>query len=458
MYLRAGSYSWPDFMGSIANESLVEKGMNTNNVSTYGQDDDILNPRKLFKELNRPAAADLPLFDVPTPYYLIDLRALEDNLRLLKAIMNTADCKILLAQKAFACYPLYPLIGKYLSGTAASGLHEALLGREEMGEDSEVHVYSPAFKDSEFDKLLGLADKIVFNSFEQWIKYRDRLLEHNLCGDRQISPGLRINPGYSEVEQEIYDPAAPSSRLGVSAEQFKNGVKEGLFEGIEGIHFHSLCEQNADALANTLDVIAENFGAFPPGLKWVNLGGGHHITRADYDVPSLLASIRRVQAATGAELYLEPGEAIALDSGFLIAEVLDLVKNEKTTAILDTSAACHMPDVLEMPYTPKCFLTQAISRSEASRRYAAAAPGELPYEIRLAGPTCLAGDIIGDYSFAVPPLPGDRIVFLDMAIYTMVKNNTFNGMPLPAIGVYPEDKSVRTLKSFSYQDFKARLG
>ena len=413
--------------------------MKVNNVIPYGHDDDILDPRKLFKELNRPAAADVPLFDVPTPYYLIDLRALEDNLRLLSAIMDAADCKILLAQKAFSCYPLYPLIGEYLSGTAASGLHEAILGREEMGEDSEVHVYSPAFKDSEFEKLLGVADKIIFNSFGQWNKYRDRLLEHNLCGDRQVSPGLRINPGYSEVEHEIYNPAAPSSRLGISAEQFKAGMKDGLLEGIEGIHFHSLCEQNADALVNTLDAIEENFGALPKGLQWVNLGGGHHITRADYDVKSLLTSIKRVQEATGAEVFLEPGEAIALDAGFLIAEVLDLVKNVKTTAILDTSAACHMPDVLEMPYTPKWFLAQEKSRSGAFRRHAAAAAGELPYEIRFAGPTCLAGDIIGDYSFAVPPLPGDRIVFLDMAIYTMVKNNTFNGMPLPAIGVYPED-------------------
>ncbi|MDD2427079.1 MAG: carboxynorspermidine decarboxylase [Eubacteriales bacterium] len=432
--------------------------MKTNNVVTYGQDDDILNPRKLFKELNRPAAEDLPLFDVPTPYYLIDLRALEDNLRFLNQIMEVSGCKILLAQKAFSCFPLYPLIGKYLSGTAASGLYEAKLGREEMGDDSEVHVYSPAFKDSDFEKLLGLADKIVFNSLSQWTKYRDLLLEHNLSGERQISPGLRINPGYSEVEHAIYDPAAANSRLGISAEQFKEAVKSGQLEGIEGIHFHSLCEQNADVLERTLDAIEETFGAFPADLKWVNLGGGHHITRADYDVESLLHSIKRVQDKTGAEIYLEPGEAIALDTGFLISEVLDLVKNVSTTAILDTSAACHMPDVLEMPYKPHCFLVQEVSRSGSSRWYEAAEPGKLPYQIRLGGPTCLAGDIIGDYSFEVPPLPGDRIVFLDMAIYTMVKNNTFNGMPLPSIGVYPEDESFRTLRVFNYEDFKGRLG
>lgn len=432
--------------------------MNTNNESTSSHNDDSLNPRKLFKELNRPAAEDLPFFDVPTPYYLIDLRALEDNLRLLRAIMEVSESRILLAQKAFACYPLYPLIGEYLGGTAASGLYEAILGREEMGEDSEVHVYSPAFKESEFEKLLGVADKIVFNSFNQWMKYRSCLLEHNLSGGRQISPGIRINPGYSEVEHEIYDPAAPDSRLGISAEQFKDGVKDGLFEGIEGIHFHSLCEQNADVLENTLAAIEDNFGSFPDGLKWFNLGGGHHITRADYDIDILLRSIKRVQDNTGAEVYLEPGEAIALDTGFLVSEVLELVKNVSTIAILDTSAACHMPDVLEMPYTPKCFLVQEISRSGSTRWYEAEDAGELPYEIRLAGPTCLAGDIIGDYSFAVPPLPGDRIVFLDMAIYTMVKNNTFNGMPLPSIGVYPEDKSYRTLRKFSYEDFKGRLG
>lgn len=417
-----------------------------------------LDPRQLFKEKNRPAAEDLPFFDVPTPYYLIDLRALEDNLRLLRAIMDVSGCKIILAQKAFATYPLYPLIGKYLSGTAASGLYEATLGREEMGEKSEVHVYSPAFKESDFEKLLGLVDKIVFNSFSQWKKYRGRLLDHNLSGGRQISPGLRINPEYSELEHAIYDPAAPNSRLGITAEQFKAGMEAGLFEGIEGIHFHSLCEQNADALENTLDAIEEKFGAFPQDLKWFNLGGGHHITRADYDVDSLLRSIKRVQEKTGAEVYLEPGEAVALDTGFLVSEVLDLVKNVSTTAILDASAACHMPDVLEMPYTPKCFLVQDASRSGESRWYEGAEADQLPYVIRLGGPSCLAGDIIGEYSFDVPPLPGDRIVFLDMAIYTMVKNNTFNGMPLPSIGVYPDKKTYKTLKSFSYEDFKGRLG
>lgn len=432
--------------------------MNSNNTITSRHDDVILDPRKLFKEQNRPAAKDLPFFDLPTPYYLIDLRSLEDNLRLLRSIMDVSRSKILLAQKAFACYPLYPLIGEYLSGTAASGLYEALLGREEMGDDSEVHVYSPAFKQAEFEKLLGIADKIIFNSFNQWGQFRSCLLEHNLSGDRQVSPGIRINPGYSEVEPEIYNPASADSRLGISAEEFKAGVKDGRFEGIEGIHFHSLCEQNADALEKTLDAIEQNFGSFPAGLKWINLGGGHHITRADYDIERLLRNIERVQNNTKAEVYLEPGEAIALDAGFLVSTVLDLVKNVRTTAILDTSAACHMPDVLEMPYTPQCFLVQEVSRSESTRWYQAKVAGELPYEIRLAGPSCLAGDIIGDYSFAVPPLPGDRIVFLDMAIYTMVKNNTFNGVPLPSIGVYPEDGSYLTLKEFSYKDFKERLG
>jgi len=410
--------------------------------------------------LYRPGNADFPVFQLPTPAYLLDEKSLEANLRLLRLVKDATGCRILLAQKAFACYPLYPLLARFLDGAASSGLFEARLAREEMGEDREVHVYAPAYGAREFESILDLADTIVFNSFEQWDRYREKVLEHNLNGGRQISAGLRINPGYSEVEVSLYDPAGPASRLGVSLDQLIGGLAAGRFEGLSGIHFHSLCQQDAGALSRTLDAVKKKLGGWPQGLEWLNFGGGHHITRPGYDIDLLINLIRQAREETGARIYLEPGEAVALDTGWLVSSVLDLVQPEKgTVAILDSSAACHMPDVLEMPYTPVCYLVPAPERSKlASRWYQGREPGVHPYTVSLAGPTCLAGDITGTYSFEIPPLPGDRIVFTDMAIYTMVKNNTFNGIGLPSIILNREDGQIETLRHFGYEDFKMRLG
>lgn len=404
--------------------------------------------------------SDLPVFQLPTPVYLMDQASLEANARLLDQVRQASGCRILLAQKAFSCYPVYDLLTPYLDGAASSGLFEARLAREAMGEEAEVHVYAPAYKDEEFDQLLGLVDTVVFNSFDQWDKYKARVLEQNLTGDRQISCGLRINPGYSEVAVALYNPAGPDSRMGEAADSFKKGVARGRFEGLAGLHFHSLCQQDAGTLARTLEAMRATFGDWPQGLSWINLGGGHHISRPGYDLDLLVSLIRGIREATGVEVYLEPGEAVALNAGWLLAEVLDLFRpQEGTVAILDASAACHMPDVLEMPYRPECFLVPAPQRSgRASTWYPGGPEGQHPYTVTLAGPSCLAGDIIGSYSFASPPLPGDRIVFSDMAIYTMVKNNTFNGIPLPAIALRDRQGNVKILKQFAYEDFKSRLG
>ena len=369
--------------------------------------------------------------ELPTPCYVIDEARLEENLRVLRALQEETGCKVLLAQKAFSAFAEYPLIGRYLAGTTASGLYEARLGASEMG--GETHIFSPAYKDSDFDEIASICGHIVFNSFAQLKKYRSR------CKNASI--GIRINPECStQGEHAIYDPCAPGSRLGVTAEQFR----EDWLEGVEGLHFYTLCEQNADALAETLDAVEAKFGHVLPRMKWLNMGGGHHITRADYDLPLLKKCIRRMQEKYGVEIYLEPGEAVALNAGYLIAEVLDIVENSGiTTLILDASAACHMPDVLEMPYRPPL-------RNSGN-------PGEKAHMYRLSSYTCLAGDIIGDYSFDKPVSVGDRLCFEDMAIYSMVKNNTFNGIPLPAIAACDAGGECRIIKTFGYEDFKNRL-
>ena len=372
----------------------------------------------------------MDLYAIPTPSYVIDRGRLEDNCRVLAGVMERTGCKILLAQKAFSAFSQYPLIGQYLSGTTASGLYEARLGREELGKEN--HVFSPAYRDGEFDEIVSLCDHIVFNSVAQLRRYKGR------CRDRSV--GLRINPQCSTQEHGIYDPCAPGSRLGVTREQL---TAEDVAL-VDGLHFHTLCEQNADALDVTLDAVERQFGEFFPQLKWLNFGGGHHITRPGYDIPLLEACIRRVRERWGLEVYLEPGEAVALNAGYLVTEVLDMVENGGvTTLILDASAACHMPDVLEMPYRPPLR--------------GGGQPGEKAYTYRLSSYTCLAGDIIGDYSFDAPVQIGDKLVFEDMAIYSMVKNNTFNGIPLP--GIYEMDRSgaCRLVKAFGYQDFKERL-
>lgn len=371
---------------------------------------------------------------VPTPCYVVDETLLRKNLEVLKSVQNRTGCKILLAQKAFSMYSLYPIIAEYLAGTTASGLFEARLGREEMP-DREVHVYSPAYKKSEFEEIVTVADHIVFNSFAQYEKFYPEVQKSG----RDIEVGIRMNPEYSEIETDIYNPCFKNSRLGTVRAEFP----ETLPEGVSGLHFHTMCEQGADVLERTVTVVEEKFGKYFRGLKWLNFGGGHHITRLDYDVEKLIEIIQYVQKKYSLTVYLEPGEAVALNAGFLVTEVLDTLKNGMELAIVDTSAACHMPDVLEMPYRPQIV--------------GAGMPNEKPHTYRLGGPTCLAGDIIGDYSFDEPLKIGDRLVFCDMAIYSMVKNNTFNGMPLPSIVWCDKNGKCRTVKSFGYGDFKCRL-
>jgi carboxynorspermidine decarboxylase len=370
---------------------------------------------------------------VPTPSYVIEERLLRKNCAILKNVAERTGCRILLAQKAFSMYSAYPLIRDYLDGTAASSLFEARLGREEMGK--EVHIFAPAYREDEFDEILSLSDHIIFNSISQWEKYKEKVQ----YSPRRVSCGLRVNPEYSEIETDLYNPCFPGSRFGIRASQ----LKDIDLTGIDGLHFHTMCEQNSDVLERTLDVVEAKFGPLLHRMRWINFGGGHHITRKDYDIETLVRCIGRIQKKYQVQVYLEPGEAIALDAGCLISSVLELGENGIRLAILDTSAACHMPDVLEMPYRPRII--------------GSGMPDEYPHTYRLGGPTCLAGDVIGDYSFPVPLKVGDRLVFCDMAIYSMVKNNTFNGINLPAIILNTEKEGLKTVKEFGYEDFKRRL-
>lgn len=374
----------------------------------------------------------LDINSLPTPCYVVDEERIVRNLEILNNVEKRTGCKILLAQKAFSCYHIYPKIREYVSGTACSGLYEARLGYEKMG--GENHVFSAAYRENEIDEMISYCGHIIFNSFSQLDKYRDRVLK----AGRKI--GLRVNPECSTQEgHEIYDPCSPKSRLGITNVNFdRNDLR-----GVSGLHFHTLCEQNSDALAETLDAVEQKFGDVLSSLEWINFGGGHHITRDDYDIPLLEKCIRRMQDKYGLEVFLEPGEAFALNAGYLVTEILDITRNDMPIAILDTSAACHMPDVLEMPYRPPLF-----GSGEA---------GSLEYTYRLGSQTCLAGDVIGEYSFDKPLEVGGRLVFGDMAIYSMVKNNTFNGMPLPSILLLKKDGTTETLRSFSYEDFKCRL-
>ncbi len=376
---------------------------------------------------------DIDIKSLPTPCYIVDERLLVKNLEILDSVQKRTGCKILLAQKGFSMHSVYPLVGEYLAGVTSSSLFEARLGYEKMGK--EVHIYAPAYIEEEFDEIMKYCDHIVFNSFHQWNQYKDKVKS----SDKKIGCGIRINPEYSEQDHPIYDPCYKFSRLGVTLPNFK---PEEL-DGIEGLHFHTMCEQNSDTLERTIKVVDEKFGTYIKNMKWLNFGGGHHITRPDYDIETLIRSIKYFQDKYGIDVYLEPGEAVALNTGYLVAKVLDTVENEMNLAILDTSAACHMPDVLEMPYRPNII--------------GAGKPGENPVTYRLGGHTCLAGDIIGDYSFKQNLKPGDRLIFCDMAHYTMVKNNTFNGVNLPAIALYSEKEGIRIIKQFRYEDFEGRL-
>ena len=374
---------------------------------------------------------------IPTPAYVLDEGKLIKNLKILRKVQDDTGCHILLAQKAFSMFCEYPLIGKYLSGTTASGLYEARLGHEEMGKEN--HIFSPAYQESEMEEIAEICDHVIFNSFSQLKKFR------NYCEGR-ASVGLRINPECStQQEHAIYDPCAPGSRLGVTLHNFEQAFSKepGLLDGVEGLHFHTLCEQNSDDLERTLQAVEEKFGKYLKKMKWLNMGGGHHITREDYDIERLERCIRHVQETYEVQVYLEPGEAIALNAGYLVTEVMDVVDNGIQTLILDTSAACHMPDVLEMPYRPPL--------AESGQ------PGEKQFTYRLSSLTCLAGDVIGDYSFDREIRPGDRLYFEDMAIYSMVKNNTFNGIALPSIVVMDGSGDCRIVRTFGYSDFKERL-
>lgn len=387
---------------------------------------------------------DIPYIELEqldTPCYVTDAKLLRRNLNILHSVKQMTGCKILLAQKCFSMFRAYFLLSEVLDGTTSSGLHEAKLAFEEMS-NREAHVYKPAYTETEFSELTQYVGHIIFNSMSQWEKYSALALE------KGISCGLRVNPEYSEQDYALYDPCAPGSRLGVLA----GSLPSNLPVGVKGFHFHTLCEQDADVFSRTLQVFEEKFGKYLPFLDWVNFGGGHHITRPGYQLNLLQSAILAFQKRhPNLQVYLEPGEAVALNAGFLVSRVLDIVKNgEISIAILDTSAACHMPDVLEMPYTPRIIGAVAANADDFM-------PDSSKFCYRLAGPTCLAGDIIGEYQFSAPLTVGEILVFCDMAIYSMVKNNTFNGMPLPSIYFYSEDRHMELVRAFGYEDFKMRL-
>jgi len=373
--------------------------------------------------------------ELKTPSYIVLESKLKENLEILSSVARFSGGKILLAQKAFSMFRVYPLIAEYLTGTTASGIYEARLAHEEM-KGSENHVFEPAYKDDEMEDILKICDHVYFNSLSQL--ERHRAVWEKYAADGNVSVGLRVNPEFSTQEgHEIYDPCSPKSRLGIRAA----GLGDKLPEGIEGLHIHTLCEQGFEPLRDTFKVFEEKFGKFLYDLKWINLGGGHHITKSDYDREGLIELIKYIRTKYGVEVYLEPGEAIALDAGILITEVMDIVDTpDMPTLILDASAACHMPDVLEMPYTPPL-----LDETEEG------------VKVRLASRTCLAGDVIGEYTLPSIPKIGDILTFGDMAIYSMVKNNTFNGMPLPDIVLLKEDGDYELVKRFGYSDFKERL-
>ncbi|MGB8437129.1 MAG: carboxynorspermidine decarboxylase [Burkholderiales bacterium] len=374
---------------------------------------------------------------VPSPCFVVDEVAVEDNLRILGRVQDASGARILLALKAFSMWSLAPLIARYLRGTCASGLHEARLGREEFG--GEVHTFSPAFTEADLAEILEISDHVVFNSPSQWDRYRS-MARAAAVRRPGLRFGLRVNPEHSEGAVPIYDPCAPYSRLGMPHARFPAD----RLDGISGLHFHTLCEQNFAPLARTVAAFEAKFGEFIPRMEWINFGGGHHITRADYDVDGLIRLLVDFRERYGVQLYLEPGEAIAINTGVLVAEVLDLPWNGMPLAILDTSATCHMPDTLEMPYRP-----QILGSGNA---------GEFAHTYRLGGQTCLAGDVIGDYSFRDPLQVGQRLVFADMAHYTMVKTTTFNGIGLPSIALWNSDTdALRVVRKFGYEEFKRRL-
>ena len=387
------------------------------------------------------------------PRYVIDERELRRNLEILKGVSDRTGARILLAQKAFSCAATYPLCAKYLAGTTASSLFEARHGHDNFG--GETHVFAPAFAPEEIDELLGLVDHIVFNSPRQVEKFGERA---RVCG---VSVGLRVNPEVSVATTPAYDPCRPGSRLGTTRAAMD---ESGLFltagnAKVDGLHFHCLCEQGVDELRKVLAGFEERFGDLLPGMEWVNFGGGHHITREGYDVDGLVALVNDFRARhPRLEVYLEPGEAVALNAGTLESRVLEIQPpgaDGISNAILDVSAACHMPDVLEMPYTPRVVGARALDHSNTQTLKHS--NNHTIFFYRFGGPTCLAGDEIGTYAFDRELGEGDEVVFEDMAIYSMVKNNTFNGLNLPDIVIRREDGREETVRTFGYEDFAARL-
>ncbi|OMH31875.1 carboxynorspermidine decarboxylase [Motiliproteus sp. MSK22-1] len=385
---------------------------------------------------------------VPSPCFVIDEVAVEENLKVLRRVQDDSGARVLAALKAFSCWSLGSLTSRYLSGVCASGLHEARLGKDEyccnrnaLGDEAngELHVFSAAYSEADLREILDIADHVVFNSFSQWQRFQPLLIRAQEKRP-QLKYGLRVNPEHSEGEVAIYDPCAPGSRLGIPSSQFQGQD----LQGISGLHFHTLCEQGLDPLKRTLAVIEKKFGQLLPEMQWINFGGGHHISHPDYDVEGLIELIKDFSNRYDIQVYLEPGEAVAIHTGVMVAEVLDLIWNQCDQAILDTSATCHMPDTLEMPYRADIFGAGKLD--------------EKAYNYRLGGMTCLAGDVIGDYSFEQPLVPGQRLMFDDMSHYTMVKTTTFNGIGLPAIAIWnSRSDEVRIVKQFGYEDFRSRL-
>lgn len=423
------------------------------------------NPNNLLSQQTRTSCIKPAFHEIETPAYIFDLELLTDNLKYLHQLAEALDVKIIFAQKSYSLYSTYPLISKYLSGSTASGLYEAVLAHEEF--PGEIHVYSPAYKTDDLIKLLEFADFVYFNSFGQWQKHLAAINQAKKSG-RKIQVGLRVNPEYSETEHDLYNPAGRFSRLGITAQVFEQGVAEYGLEGIDGLHIHALCEENADSLAKVLTSFENNFSAYIGQMSWLNFGGGHHFTRADYQVDLLADILRNFRLKyPNQTIYFEPGEAISLDTGYLVCEVLDIVQNEINIAIVDTSATCHMPDVLEMPYTPRVFLLEekycegdfyieAEAITDADLTNPEGAKTHNLY--RLGAPTCLAGDIIGNYKFPRPLHINDRLVFCDMALYAHVKTNTFNGMPLPDLVTLKSPEKFEVERKATYFDFKNRLG
>jgi carboxynorspermidine decarboxylase len=407
-----------------------------NSLDTHG----LRSLTRLLKEAKKKRFAagnkrflDIAAGSVRTPVYLIDEMLIEENMRILRYVKDRTGCKIFHALKAYAGFATFPMMAKYLDGVCASGLNEARLGHEEF--KKEVHTYAAAFREDEVKQTIEHSDTIIFNSFYQLEKYGRAARESG------VEIGLRVNPGYAEIETDMYNPCAPCSRLGITHDVFSGEFAE-YGNMIHGLHFHAMCEQNSDVLERILKSFEKLYGQYIEGLRWVNFGGGHHITRDDYDLERLIKLINTFQKKYGVQVYLEPGEASVLNAGVLISSVLDTVKNKAETAIMDTSAETHMPDVLLMPYRP-----QVINSGQ---------PKEKRYTYRLGGPSCLAGDIIGDYSFDKPLKRGDKLVFTDMALYSIVKNTTFNGINLPDIAVIRGKGRIKPARQYGYDDYRSR--